>query len=102
MAGHRVSSRRLLLPIAVAAACTIPFGHASSQGARSNVDESADEAAIDEIVVTGSRIKRRDFVTPSPLATLDQGDILISQIREPHGVRASSKMRILVTIAPPI
>lgn len=31
-----------------------------------------------------------------------QGDILISQIREPHGVRASSKMRILVTIAPPI
>lgn len=31
-----------------------------------------------------------------------KGDILISQIREPHGVRASSRMRILVTIAPPI
>lgn len=31
-----------------------------------------------------------------------KGDLLISQIREPHGVRASSKMRILVTIAPPI
>ncbi len=30
------------------------------------------------------------------------GDILRSQIREPHGVRASSKMRIIVTIAPPI
>lgn len=30
------------------------------------------------------------------------GDILVSQIREPHGVRAESKMRILVTIAPPI
>ncbi len=30
------------------------------------------------------------------------GDILISQIREPHGVRAGSNMRILVTIAPPI
>lgn len=30
------------------------------------------------------------------------GDILISQIREPHGVRARSRMRILVTIAPPI
>lgn len=30
------------------------------------------------------------------------GDILISEIREPHGVRAQSKMRILVTIAPPI
>lgn len=31
-----------------------------------------------------------------------QGDILISQIREPHGVRAETNMRILVTIAPPI
>lgn len=30
------------------------------------------------------------------------GDILRSQIREPHGVRATTKMRILVTIAPPI
>lgn len=32
----------------------------------------------------------------------NKGDILISQIREPHGVRAKTKMRILVTIAPPI
>ena len=32
----------------------------------------------------------------------DKGDILISQIREPHGVMAETKMRILVTIAPPI
>jgi quercetin dioxygenase-like cupin family protein len=31
-----------------------------------------------------------------------QGDILISQIREPHGVRAKTQMRILVVIAPPI
>lgn len=31
-----------------------------------------------------------------------KGDILISQIREPHGVRAETPMRILVTIAPPI
>lgn len=31
-----------------------------------------------------------------------EGDLLISQIREPHGVRAATKMRILVTIAPPI
>ncbi len=30
------------------------------------------------------------------------GDILISEIREPHGVRAETNMRILVTIAPPI
>lgn len=30
------------------------------------------------------------------------GDMLISEIREPHGVRATSDMRIVVTIAPPI
>lgn len=30
------------------------------------------------------------------------GNILTSTIREPHGVRATTKMRILVTIAPPI
>lgn len=30
------------------------------------------------------------------------GQILISQIREPHGVRATTDMRIVVTIAPPI
>lgn len=30
------------------------------------------------------------------------GDLLISEIREPHGVRSETKMRILVTIAPPI
>lgn len=31
-----------------------------------------------------------------------KGDILVSEIREPHGVRSTTKMRILVTIAPPI
>ena len=31
-----------------------------------------------------------------------KGDILVSAIREPHGVRAVSDMRLVVTIAPPI
>ena len=30
------------------------------------------------------------------------GDVLISEIAEPHGIRAASDMRVLVTIAPPI
>lgn len=30
-----------------------------------------------------------------------QGDLLICDINEPHGVRASTDLRILVTIAPP-
>jgi quercetin dioxygenase-like cupin family protein len=31
-----------------------------------------------------------------------KGDVLVSQIAEPHGIRASTEMRVLVTIAPPI
>jgi quercetin dioxygenase-like cupin family protein len=30
------------------------------------------------------------------------GDVLISDINEPHGVRATTDLRVLVTIAPPI
>ncbi len=30
------------------------------------------------------------------------GDVLVSQIAEPHGVRAITDMRVLVVIAPPI
>ncbi len=30
------------------------------------------------------------------------GDILICKIREPHGLRAKTDMRFLVTIAPPL
>ena len=30
------------------------------------------------------------------------GDVLVSEIAEPHGVSAVSDMRVLVTIAPPI
>ena len=31
-----------------------------------------------------------------------KGDVLVCEINEPHGIRASSDMRVLVTIAPPI
>lgn len=30
------------------------------------------------------------------------GDVLVSDISEPHGIRAKSDLRVLVTIAPPI
>ena len=32
----------------------------------------------------------------------EPGDILISEIAEPHGLKAKTDMRVLVTIAPPI
>ncbi|MDY0132955.1 MAG: cupin domain-containing protein [Desulforegulaceae bacterium] len=31
-----------------------------------------------------------------------KGDMLITQIREPHGIRADTEMKVLVVIAPPI
>ena len=31
-----------------------------------------------------------------------KGDVLISDISEPHGLRAKTNMRVIVTIAPPI
>lgn len=55
------------------------------------------ELSIQVIEGTGFFLGEDDLeIAASP------GDILISQIREPHGVRADTNMRILVTIAPPI
>ena len=34
--------------------------------------------------------------------TAKTGDILVSDIQEPHGVKATTNMRIIVTIAPPL
>ena len=39
------------------------------------------------------------FVGPTPAKP---GNVLISEISEPHGLRAKTDMRVLVTIAPPI
>jgi len=46
---------------------------------------------------TGEFLGENDAAIPAK-----PGDILISEISEPHGVRAATDMRILVTIAPPI
>ena len=46
--------------------------HALAQDGTSFVE---DDEPLEEIVVTGTRIMRRDFVTPSPLTTLDRDDI---------------------------
>ena len=39
-------------------------------------DDGAD--AVEEIVVTGSRLPRRDLTAPSPITTIDRDDILSS------------------------
>jgi quercetin dioxygenase-like cupin family protein len=55
------------------------------------------ELSITVIEGTGEFLGKDNAAMPAK-----QGDILISEIREPHGVRAETDMRILVTIAPPI
>lgn len=46
---------------------------------------------------TGEFLGKDDTTIPA-----NTGDVLISDISEPHGVRADSDMRVVVTIAPPI
>lgn len=43
-----------------------------------------------------------EFLAKDGTLPAKAGDVLISDISEPHGVRAKSDMRVLVTIAPPI
>lgn len=45
----------------------------------------------------GSFLAKDDSTLPAK-----SGDVLICDISEPHGVRATTDMRVLVTIAPPI
>ncbi len=56
--GRYISISFLLLCLA------IPAGSLAQQ------DAPADEDQVEEIVVTGSRIKRRDFTSPSPISTI--------------------------------
>jgi len=43
-----------------------------------------------------------EFLGENSAITAKTGDMLISDISEPHGVKAKSDIRIFVTIAPPI
>lgn len=43
-----------------------------------------------------------EFLSDTSSLPAKAGDMLISDISEPHGVKARTDMRIIVTIAPPI
>jgi outer membrane cobalamin receptor len=54
----------------------VAFASASNaQEIVASSDAELTQGVIDEIVVTGSRIKRRDFNTLSPLTMIDNEDI---------------------------
>jgi quercetin dioxygenase-like cupin family protein len=43
-----------------------------------------------------------EFLAKEGTLPAKAGDVLISDISEPHGIRAGTDLRVLVTIAPPI
>jgi quercetin dioxygenase-like cupin family protein len=43
-----------------------------------------------------------EFLAQEGALPAKAGDVLVSEISEPHGIRAISDLRLLVTIAPPI
>jgi len=43
-----------------------------------NPDEEADDVLLEEVIVTGTRIKRRDYTSPSPLTTISRQEIEFS------------------------
>lgn len=43
-----------------------------------------------------------EYLAQDQTLPAEAGDILICEIAEPHGIRATTDMRVLVTIAPPI
>jgi len=65
----------LALTVSVFAISSIDVAHAQEEDAE---EEIGGRGAVEEIVVTGSRIKRRDFNSPSPITTIDRDAIAAS------------------------
>jgi outer membrane receptor protein involved in Fe transport len=63
---------------AIPAFLAITLGFALDANAQESEADPQVHEEIDEIIVTGSRIKRRDFLTLSPLTTIDRNEIEFS------------------------
>lgn len=70
----------LHVPLLCAALLVIlgSLAHTPVQGQEATSDQVTTDQPIEEIVVVGSRIKRRDFATPSPVTTIDRESFLSS------------------------
>lgn len=56
------------------------------------------EGQVSMVVLEGEG----EFLAEKGTLPAKAGDVLVSEISEPHGLRATSDLRLLVTIAPPI
>ncbi|MDH4048048.1 MAG: TonB-dependent receptor [Gammaproteobacteria bacterium] len=68
---------RVVAPAAVVGLCAA-FALPQSSLAQNDTEEDDSDRAVEEIVVTGTRIRRRDFSSISPLTTIDRVNIEFS------------------------
>jgi outer membrane receptor protein involved in Fe transport len=67
----RLWSRAIL----VAVVSTLPLSLSAQVPGEDLPDADFEDGLLEEVIVTGTRIARRDFNTPSPLTTVDRADI---------------------------
>ena len=75
----------------------INFNFKAGQGLPLHSHEIEGQVSITVIEGRGEFQAKGDSTLPA-----EPGDVLICDISEPHGIRAMTDMRVLVTIAPPI
>src|SRR5690349_21554259 len=75
---HFAPEKNLLIPAAIAAALAVAFpafadgdGQATAAPAGVGATSEKSDAVLQEVVVTGSRIKRRDYESQSPIVTVN-------------------------------
>jgi quercetin dioxygenase-like cupin family protein len=75
----------------------INFNFKAGQGLPIHCHELEGQVSITVIEGHGEFLGKEETTLPA-----EPGDILVCDISEPHGIKANSDMRVLVTIAPPI
>jgi quercetin dioxygenase-like cupin family protein len=75
----------------------INFNFKAGQGLPIHSHEIEGQVSIGVLEGDGEFLGKDNSILPAR-----PGDVLICDIAEPHGIKARSDMRILVTIAPPI
>jgi outer membrane cobalamin receptor len=80
---------------ATTVALTLINGSVSAQDEPAYAD--VDEDAVEEIIVTGSRLRRRDFNAPSPITSMDQ-----VQIRNTGQANLEAALNKMPQVAPSI
>jgi quercetin dioxygenase-like cupin family protein len=75
----------------------INFNFKAGQGLPIHSHDIEGQVSITVIEGNGEYLGKDESTLPA-----EPGDVLICDISEPHGIKAKSDMRVLVTIAPPI